>query len=209
MNEPHPQTGLRPGQAGFWLGQAPRPGEAPAKLATRLPPGDVIMYQRRGDREWVHAIQDCFADAEVASHLADCIPGQSRELAARFARLRQRDLDLLALATPEQLAIGWGDHWTWTSPSSGLACWGWVEPLATMMAQEFEACARHGIPQAQAEPEVQARADAIKENYGRGWRSGRGWSVVEPDGEYGYSHVALLTPCTRAEFAAAAARGWL
>lgn len=193
--------------AGFWIGEPPQPGDAPAKLAARLPPGDVIMYQRRGDREWVHAIQDCFSDAEVAAHLADVIPAQGRELAARFTRLRRRDLAYLARATPEQLAIGWGDHWTCTTPT-GLTCWGRVEPLGEMMEQELAATLKAGVPPDQAGAEVQARVEAIKENYTRGWRSGRGWSVVEPDGEHGYVHVAILTPCTAAEFEGARARRW-
>ena len=97
--------------AGFWIGSPPAPGDTLPKLTPRLPPGNVIMYQRRADREWVHAIQDCFSDLEMQGHLDDAIPAHRKELAARFARLRARDLDLLARATPAQLAIGWGDYW--------------------------------------------------------------------------------------------------
>ena len=200
MSDPHPIAGL-------WLGGPPAPGEAPPKLAPRLPPGDLIMYQRQADRQWVHAIQDCFADAEAAAHVASAVPAHRRELTARFARLRERDMTLLALATPAQLAIGWGDHWTCTT-QDGLTCWGRVEPLGEMMTAEIAASVRLGVPHADIETEMQARVEAIKENYARGWRSGRGWSVVEPDGEVGYVHVAILTPCTPAEFAAARARRW-
>lgn len=191
-------------------GDAP-PSPAAVRDGRRFRPatdGTVTMYPRQDGRV-VQVIQDCFADAEVAAHLANCAPGKPRrQLAAIFTRLRDRDLRALAAATPEQLAIGWGDCWRYDNPQSGLTCWGYVQPLLELMDAELASCAAKGIPRDRAEREVQAVVDAIKENYGRGWRSGPGYSVVEPAGEHGYSHVCCLAPASRADFDAARARGW-
>jgi hypothetical protein len=200
MNEQHPI-------AGVWVGGPPKTGEAPPALAPAPPPGDMIMYQRQADREWVMAVQETFADAEVTAHLDAAIPAHRAELKAKFARLRERDLAYLAAATPAQLAIGWGDAWYWRS-QAGLSCWGQVQYMGEMIRQDLDACAKLGLSRADAKRETAARAAAIRENYGRGWRSGRGFSVIEPDGEMGYAHVATLTPCSQAEFKAARARGW-
>jgi hypothetical protein len=191
---------------GFWIGGLPGPGDRRPRTE-QMPPGDVIMYQRADDGEWCHCIQDCFADAEIASVLAQAVPQHRRELTRRFTRRRDRELAMLAAATPRQLALTWGDFWRWEG-MGGLTCYGWIQPLGSMMTEEYAACIKLGVPAADAWAEVQHRVDNIRENYTRGWRAGVGWSVVEPGGETGYSHVSLLTPISAAAFATARGRGW-
>lgn len=166
--------------------------------------GGVTYTAAAGDL--MMAMQDCFADAEVTGHLANCHPAGRRALAARFAELRDRDTAALARAAPAQLAIGWGDCWRWDGP--GLTCYGYVETLLDVIDGELAACARHQIPRDLALADTQRTVGYIVENYARGWRHGRGYSVIEPEGEPGYSHVSVLAPVSRAQFAAAAARGW-
>jgi hypothetical protein len=198
--------------------------ETPAALAAarrraiRFDPatdGTAVIYPNR-DGDLINAMQDCFADEEVAAHLANCHPGKRRKLAAVFARLRERDLAGWDRATPAQRAITWGDCWTHHFPETGVTGYGYVLPLAAIMDGEFAALCRppahSGRPALtveQATPRVQQVVDHIKENHARGWRSGPGFSVLEPGGEDGYSHVCTLSPCSRQEFRAAAAmNGW-
>jgi hypothetical protein len=152
------------------------------------------------------AMQECFADGEVAGHLALCRPDGRRALAAQFAELRARDTAAFARATPVQLAISWGDCWVWHGP--GLTCWGYIETLTDVIGAELAACERAGMPGDEAMAATQRTVGYITENYARGWRHGRGYSVIEPAGEPGYCHVSVLEPVTREQFAAAAARGW-
>jgi hypothetical protein len=151
-------------------------------------------------------MQDCFADGEVAGHLALCAPAGRRRLAAEFAALRDRDDAALARATPVQLAISWGCCWVWRGP--GLTCYGYVETLTDVIDGELAACERAGMTRDAGLAAAQRTVGYITENHRRGWRHGRGYSVLEPGGESGYSHVSVLEPVTREQFAAAAARGW-
>jgi hypothetical protein len=175
-----------------------------AAEAVRDLPGLVAYPDLDGGMVW--AVQDCFADREVAAHLSACQPGRFRKLlAAKFARLRERDLDYLARTEAEApwkldpvAGIGWGDCWRWDGPD--LTCFGYVQPLLDVIAGE----ARCGA----GDDEIQYVIGAIRENYSRGWRSGVGYSLVELEGETGYSHVWQLTKIAAAEFAAARSRGW-
>jgi hypothetical protein len=58
------------------------------------------------------------------------------------------------------------------------------------------------------EATVQADIDALRENYGRGWRYCHMWSAAEPDGLLSSAHVSYLTKIEPAELGAALSRGW-
>jgi len=126
-------------------------------------------------------------------------------------QIRGRERRYQLAATAEQQAIGWGDcfRYTWKpdgrhilagSLAEGVTIYGQVMTRAEVRHSELAAGASHD--------EAQAALRRIMHAYGRGWRHGRCYSVIEPDGESGDTHVAVMTPITAGEFEAARAAGW-
>lgn len=189
----------------------------------------MLTYTARDGTE-ILSTQEAFAASEEAAHLAACRTGKDkRRLTAEFKRRREVEAKLGDLAArrlaeaddPDELFPSWGDFWT--SDWAGVRCYGYVEPLFDVIAAEYAAILRAagldpgGDPEASAwaghvldaaEPEVQGLVDRIRELWSRGWVQGVGYSEREPDGEHGYTHLAMITKITPAAFEAARAAGW-
>lgn len=98
---------------------------------------------------------------------------------------------------------GWGDYFkryydTWGSGT--LIVYGRITPLDEIRAQEKEC----GAGPAEIEYEITKLTDA----YTRGFRYGRCYSVTEPDGELGFTHVSVMRKISGEQFEEAEERGW-
>jgi hypothetical protein len=58
------------------------------------------------------------------------------------------------------------------------------------------------------EDELAFTMEVLAKSYERGYRHGRWYSVVEPEGELGDTHILNLTPITRNDFEEAQSYGW-
>ena len=121
-----------------------------------------------------------------------------------FIQMRAKEARMQQSATPGQRAIE-GDAYVrrfYATPFQGpLEIWGIIWSLDTLAERERAT----GAPEA----EVQAAVETFRDGYGRGWRYGEWFSVVEPGGEYGSAHVSTLELMTEYQFAAAKAAGWV
>jgi hypothetical protein len=164
----------------------------------------VITYETRDGCLVIVDLE--YIDGEDAERLllADAAPASREQLRRDLDQLREQETRWQASATPAQHAITWGDYWrkTWQSPGEpDLLIWGRVHTEAEITAGEE----RLGVPAA----EIDAIRTRIRGGYDRGWRYGRCWSRLIPEGELGSTHVATVERVTAAEFAAAERAGWL
>lgn len=109
-----------------------------------------------------------------------------------------------ARTTPKQAAITYGDYWMrfWdTGYGEVLLIFGYITPFEEMMQTERDLGAD--------DEELAYERDMMKANYERGFRFGRAFSVVEPDGELGETHVSAMIPITKEEFDEARAVRWI
>jgi hypothetical protein len=112
--------------------------------------------------------------------------------------IKQGEADAQAAATPGQNAIAWGDFFerNWL----GLRIYGRISTL-----KEFRETER-GLGASLAE--IRYEEAGLKDAYSRGYRYGRCFSVAEPEGEVGSTHVVTMRKITEAEFNEAKNRGW-
>lgn len=135
-------------------------------------------------------------------------------LAKTLVQLRQRETIWAAQATEQQRAIGWGDYavyrWTGTTdPVFRAPLAGLTEPVTIYVdiptREQFRANERRT---GAGEAEVGRSLAAMDKAFSRGWRDARCYSAVDPDGDLGQVHVAVLTKITGEQFRAARAAGW-
>lgn len=127
---------------------------------------------------------------------------QIDDLAAFFRDVQRGEAAALEAASPEQAAITWGDFFERvTAPAQfGYRIFGRIATL-----DEFKAAER-GLGAGPEELRHEVRQ--LKENYAKGRRYGRCFSVKVPEGEPGSTHVVDMKKITEAEFNEAKARGW-
>lgn len=119
-----------------------------------------------------------------------------------FEEMQRREKALMGTATPEQVAIGWGDYFARLLLEMGqpLVIFGRVMPQDEVEAGERMAGAE--------DDEVEYVMAGIVGAHERGFRFGMHWSVVVPQGELGSTHCALLVPISEREYQAAHACDW-
>jgi hypothetical protein len=161
----------------------------------------VIIYDAADGTEVIFAEEFTTPDIERAM-LATASPEAARSLRRHFAGARAAEAGMNERATDEQKAITFGccvirDLHT---PDGLLRIWGTVLPFALIARDERE---RGASPD-----EIVALLERLTEGYQRGWRYGRWYSVVSPEGDYGAHHVADLRAITVAGFDAAQWAGW-
>jgi len=93
-------------------------------------------------------------------------------------------------ATPRQNSITYGDYWL--RVFEDFLIFGHITPEAELWATEAELGA--------SEEELEWEMASMKANYDNGFRFGRAYSIVEPDGELGDTHVCDMVPITEEEF---------
>jgi len=104
-----------------------------------------------------------------------------------------------ARATPRQNAITYGDYWM--RAFEDFLIFGRITPEAELWATEAELGA--------SEEELEWEMASMKANYDNGFRFGRAYSVVEPEGELGDTHVCDMVPITEEEFNQSKGLHWI
>lgn len=131
-----------------------------------------------------------------------------------LVKLRQRETIWRARATTAQLAIGWGGYamYRWTPDSDPVFGGGpaiLAEPVTIYVhiptREQFRAAERKT---GASEAEVGRSLADMDKAYARGWRDVRAFSRIEPGGDLGQVHCAVLTAITGGQFHAAKAAGW-
>lgn len=121
-----------------------------------------------------------------------------------FARLREQEAEANKRTSPEQAAITYGDHFVrlWDTWGSGvLTIYGYIPTKEQISADEKSLGASDG--------ELAARLTQLDASYAHGRRYSWCYSVAEPDGEPGFTHVSTMTKISGEEFETAKARGWM
>jgi hypothetical protein len=120
-----------------------------------------------------------------------------------FAAIRRGTERANQLASPEQKALTYGDYWMreWDTGYGEI-----IQIFGYIMTQEeiYSDPVYEDIDSGELEWE---KEDA-KANYDNGYRFGRAYSVVVPEGELGDTHVYDMTPITKEQFLAAKENGW-
>jgi hypothetical protein len=105
-----------------------------------------------------------------------------------------------ARVRPLQQDVVWGTHWAAHYPDMELIVFGYVPTL-----EELEKIERgHGADDEEWEFEKATTLDS----YARGYRFGKAYSVIEPEGEWGSTHISVMLPISKEQFEAARERGW-
>jgi hypothetical protein len=103
-----------------------------------------------------------------------------------------------ARVTADQAGITYGDHWM--SAFDDVLIFGRVNPLDEL----DEANRQLGM----GRTEMRTEREMIEIAYRRGYRYGRCYSVIVPEGEWGSTHVVKMVPITAEQYAAAESHGW-
>jgi hypothetical protein len=101
--------------------------------------------------------------------------------------------------TPEQSEIGYGDYWV-RMYEGDLLIFGYIPTLEESEAQERELGAD--------DEEIEFEQAQLKDSHSRGYRYGQCFSVIEPTGEWGSTHIANMVKITKDQFEFAKANGW-
>jgi hypothetical protein len=100
--------------------------------------------------------------------------------------------------TEEQATIGYGDYWC--SAFEDFLIWGRVSTLEELDA---ESARLSDDPE-----EVQGEHDMIVSAHARGYRFGWCYSILEPTGELGSTHLSRMIPLDPKCFDKAKGHGW-
>jgi hypothetical protein len=115
-----------------------------------------------------------------------------------MAVMREREAQANAAARPEQLAIGYGDYWL--SAFDDFLIFGRVSTLQELDDEKRRLGA--GAEERKSEQEM------IEGAHARGYRFGTAYSIVEPDGELGSTHLSRMVPISKDMFLGARLHHW-
>ena len=121
-----------------------------------------------------------------------------------FAAIQRGVEQAQARTTPRQSEITYGDHWMrlWDSGyGEAILIFGEIYTRKRLMDEERELGAE--------EDEIREEMLMMDGSYARGFRFGRAYSVVEPDGELGDTHVSDMVPISQEEFDEARGLRWI
>jgi hypothetical protein len=93
-------------------------------------------------------------------------------------------------ATAKQNAISYGDYWL--RAYDDILIFGHITPEDELWAAELELGA--------SEEEIEAERAMMAASYDDGFRFGRAYSIICPEGELGDTHVCDMIPITKEEF---------
>lgn len=117
-----------------------------------------------------------------------------------FKDMRQAEEAANRNLLPAQKKIGWGDYWMNPQPNLDLLIFGYVFTLLENEAGERAA--------GSSDEEWQYTKAGLLDSYERGYRFGRAYSTVEPNGELGSTHISQMVPISKEQFAEAKALDW-
>jgi hypothetical protein len=115
-----------------------------------------------------------------------------------FEFMRKAEEQANASLHPCQQQITWGDYWM--RPYDDLLIFGYINTREENIAGEVKAGAD------MAELEYTTRT--LDSAHARGYRFGTAYSVIEPRGELGSTHVADMCPISKELFETAREQGW-
>ena len=113
--------------------------------------------------------------------------------------MRRAEARANAAAHDEQVRITYGDYWM-SAYDAEFLIFGRVSTLAELDAEEKRLGA--GVMERRVEQEM------IEGAHARGYRFGKAFSIVEPDGEIGSTHCSVMVPITGEMFARAESHRW-
>lgn len=118
---------------------------------------------------------------------------------AMFAEIGKREERLNASVIPIQRAVTYGSYW--------LRVWEDIPIFGYVFTRdELEASERNLGSEGE---ELAMTMERMDSSYQRGYRFGRAYSVIEPDGELGDTHIASMAgPLTPSEFRIAQDGRW-
>lgn len=104
---------------------------------------------------------------------------------------------------PPQEEITWGSYAIRLhhAASMVLPIWGRIFEMEEIMAEVREET--HDLA------EIVHERDVFQHSHNQGWRYGRWFSQVLPEGEYGSAHIVSCWPITQSDYEYAEANGWL
>lgn len=97
--------------------------------------------------------------------------------------------------------VVWGSYYMRPAPEVPCIIFGYIYTEMECVDGERKLGATH--------EEVAYTMRSIRDSYERGYRFGRHYSVVEPDGELGSVHIANAWPISKEEFETAKAQDWM
>lgn len=115
-----------------------------------------------------------------------------------MAFMRQQEEAANARVSPGQAEIGYG-AW-WLRPYEDITIFGYVPT-------EDEVRASEGGEGADEE-ELQYTLEMLADAHRRGYRYGKAYSEIEPEGEWGSTHISTMVEITQAQFERAREVGW-
>lgn len=104
-----------------------------------------------------------------------------------------------ARATPKQNAITYGDYWV--RAYEDILIFGYIYSEEELWAKERELGA--------SEEEIEEEKAMMEGNYQNGFRFGKAYSIICPEGELGDTHVSDMLPLTKQEFEDARDLYWI
>lgn len=116
-----------------------------------------------------------------------------------FAWMREREQAANDRVSPEQAEIGYG-AW-WMRPYEDIIIFGYVPTQEEQEASERALGAD--------DEEIEYQRDMLADAYGRGYRYGKAYSEIEPEGEWGSTHISTMVEISEELFNLARDRGWL
>jgi hypothetical protein len=115
-----------------------------------------------------------------------------------FTWMRQQEQAANDRVTPDQAEISYGDHWM--RPYEDIVIFGYVPTPDEQAASERELGAD--------DEEIEYEREMLADTYARGYRYGKCYSVVEPEGEWGSTHISTMVKITKEQFEEAKEAGW-
>jgi len=116
-----------------------------------------------------------------------------------FTAIRRGVEAAKARATPRQNAITYGDYWL-RVVDDFVIC-GRITPQEELWATEAELGA--------SAEEIESEKEMQEASYADGFRFGRAYSIVCPEGELGDTHVSDMVPITEEEFNQSKGLNWI
>ena len=114
-----------------------------------------------------------------------------------FADMSRAQIAADLAIRPIQERIGKGDHWMRSYDGFLIFGYIWTE------ADSIESARKGGWLS-----DYKEEAEMMDESFIRGYRFGRAWSTVCPEGELGDTHISTMIPITREQFEEAKALRW-
>ena len=104
-----------------------------------------------------------------------------------------------SMILPRQARITYGDYWMriWED----ILIFGRIDTVAELDEEERRLGA--------SEEELTYEHKMMQGSYNNGFRFGRAYSIIEPRGELGDTHVATMVPITKEEFESARDLNWI